>query len=53
MCKEIGLEFGELPHVGKSKPHKHYTKYYDSQTRDTIQEIYRDDIDYFGYKFGD
>jgi len=31
--------------------HKHYTEYYTTQTRDLVQQLYKDDIERFRYVF--
>jgi len=52
VCERIGLDSTALPHTNKST-RKHYTEYYNDETRKIIADRYHLDIKRYNYKFGE
>lgn len=52
LCDKINIKRRLLPVLNKSN-HSAYTGYYDKATADIVASLYAEDIEYFGYKFGE
>lgn len=50
ICKELGVKNIELPTLNSSK-HKHYSEYYNNETKNIVADKFKDDIEYFNYTF--
>ncbi|MFW6275226.1 MAG: sulfotransferase family 2 domain-containing protein [bacterium] len=53
LCQRLGIPFEPLPKTKtkQRKEKKHYSKYYNKKTKKTVEQLFRKQIDYFGYKF--
>jgi hypothetical protein len=65
ICKALGLNEINLPHVNRARKEisilsflkqnkrekKHYSEYYDSETKEIVENAYKNDIQIFNYSF--
>ena len=47
----LDVDVGRVP-AKQKKPHDEYWRFYDSASRSRIEDLYREDIETFGYEFG-
>ncbi|MEO1654256.1 MAG: sulfotransferase family 2 domain-containing protein [Bacteroidota bacterium] len=45
-----GIRYRSIPHKYKGE-RRHYSEYYDDESREMLGEIYQEDIKHFGYEF--
>jgi len=50
VCDEIGADIKQLGHEMETK-RKSYHSYYDAASRDIVERRFKDDVEYFNYKF--
>ena len=50
-CKKLGIEYKPLKQLNSSPRRKHYSKYYDAETRAIVEKYYKIDLDTFNYDF--
>lgn len=51
VCKKLKIKDSKLEHRMKTIKSKHYSEYYDDESRNIVKEKYQKDIDFFGYTF--
>ena len=50
ICTKLNIGPFKLPHVYKTR-HKHYSTYYDDETKDFVSHYFKKDIETLNYKF--
>ena len=51
MCRLVGVPPLVLPHMNRTPNRKHYSTYYDDETRESVREMFKEDIECFDYEF--
>jgi len=52
VCEQLKIEDSTLPKLLVRK-YGHYTDNYDNETKDLIYKFYKEEIDYFGFEYGE
>jgi hypothetical protein len=52
VCGQLNILNSALPHRNKSRNRKHYSEYYDLESREFVANLYQKDIKLFNYTFG-
>lgn len=52
ICNHLDIEDNLLPKL-LVREYNHYTDAYDNETIDYIYKVYKDEIDYFGFEYGE
>jgi len=50
ICKKIGKSSFKAPVINSTK-HRHYSCYYNEESKQIITDLYKRDIEYFGFKY--
>jgi Sulfotransferase family len=50
LCDKIDIPTPALPHVNRSQ-HRHYREYFNDAARQGVANLYKEDIERFGYEF--
>lgn len=51
ICDAIKMNRRTLPHENRSRECRSYASHYDSKTKAIVEEVFKADIEFFGYKF--
>ena len=51
ICKKINIKNATLPKIRNQKRKKHYSEYYDEESRAIVESVYKKDLELFNYSF--